>query len=188
MDQNNDTLLIHRCRDGDRAAWCELVRRYDRFVFSVAISTGVGTEDAEDVTQTTFSALLESIDRLQPDSRLAPWLATVARRQAWRIQARNARERTGGNDDIAWTVAESQADENREFHLWERLHGMTLALDRLDPRCRQLITALYFDTDQPTYEDIARRFDMPLGSIGPTRARCLERLRGILDTLEPEQG
>lgn len=188
MGQNNDTRLIRQCRDGDRAAWCELVRRYDRFVYSVAISTGVSAEDAEDVTQITFSALLESLNRLQPDSRLASWLATVARRQAWRILARNTRERVGGDTDIAWTVAESQADDNREFNLWERLHGMTLALDQLDPRCRQLITALYFDADQPTYEDIARRFDMPLGSIGPTRARCLKRLRGILNTLEPEQG
>lgn len=186
MSQNSDTSLIRQCRDGDRAGWCELVRRYDRFVYSVAMSTGVGAEDAEDVTQTTFSTLLEGIDRLRPDSHLAGWLATVARRQAWRVLARNARERTGGDADVAWIVSESKADDNREFGLWEHLHGMTLALDRLDPRCRQLITALYFDADQPTYEDIARKFDMPLGSVGPTRARCLERLRGIFDALEPK--
>lgn len=175
--ENNEEELIARCRKGERRAWCELVRRYDRFVYSVAISTGLTVDDAADVTQITFSALLDGLDRLRPGSRLASWLATVARRQAWRVLAQRKREPTGLKEDVAWSVAESYPDPDDETGRWDQLHALLMALERLDARCRNLITALYFELDQPSYEDIARQFGMPMGSIGPTRARCLERLR-----------
>lgn len=183
---HDDERLIQRCRNGERAAWCELVQRYDRFVFSVALSTGLGPDDAADVTQMTFSALLEGLDQLRPDSRLPAWLATVAKRQAWRLLTRIRRESTGGNADVAWTVSETQSADSSEIERWEHLHGITCALDRLDRRCRLLLQALYFDAGQPSYEDIARQFDIPVGSVGPTRARCLGRLREIVDELEPQ--
>lgn len=188
MQADNDQVLIDRCRRGERSAWCTLVARYDRFVFSVATSTGLDRDDAFDVAQVTFSALLEAIDKLQPDSRLAAWLATVAKRQSWRLLAQRRRERTGASEDVAWSANETQTAEFGDIRHWEDLHGLTCALEQLDQRCRRLLTALYFEPDEPSYEDIAKQFDMPVGSIGPTRARCLKRLKKIFDTLEPETG
>ena len=81
-----DSDLLHRCHDGDAHAWEALVTRYERLIFSVALRNGLTREDAADVTQTTFVALLESMARLRDDDRVSYWLMTVARRQAWRLR------------------------------------------------------------------------------------------------------
>jgi DNA-directed RNA polymerase specialized sigma24 family protein len=89
----SDTALLARCRTGDGAAWHALVERYERPVFSVARGGGLDVEDAADVTQTTFVALLDAITQLRSDERLASWLLTVARRTAWRVRRRREQER-----------------------------------------------------------------------------------------------
>ena len=87
-----DDELLRRCREGEAEAWRLLVERYQRLVFSVAMRNGLTREDAADVTQTTFMALLDSIDQIRGVDRLSSWLMTVARRQAWRLRRRAAQE------------------------------------------------------------------------------------------------
>lgn len=186
--KNNEEELLVRCRRRERRAWCELVGRYDRFVFSVAKGTGLSIDDAADITQVTFSALLEGLDRLHSETRLASWLATVARREARRLLARRNREPTGVSKDAAWSFTERQSGGPDEARRWERLHALLLAMNGVDAQCRDLIVALYCEPDQPSYEDIARQFDMPPGSVGPARARCLERLRDAFTSLEAGDG
>ncbi|MFP5281979.1 MAG: RNA polymerase sigma factor [Actinomycetes bacterium] len=170
-----DADLIQRCGKGDAEAWDLLVSRYERLVFSVALRNGLDREDAADVTQNTFLALLDSVDTLRQEDRLASWLMTVARRQAWR-----ARRRAAGSRD-AVGLAPSAADSLQE---WERLVWLHSGLQRLGRPCRDLLQALYFDPNQPAYADIARRLGRAVGTIGPMRARCLQRLRSILDEEE----
>lgn len=184
MSKINESELIARCRKGERAAWHELVKRYDRFVFSVARGTGLSPDDAADVTQMAFSALLDGLDGLRRNACLPSWLATVARRQAWRIIAQRRREPVGSVEDIGSFSVQTVPDSHDDVDRWERLHELTCALDRLDPRCRDLITALYLEPDEPSYAELSVQFRMPLGSIGPTRARCLKRLHGICKELE----
>ncbi|MBA3982871.1 MAG: sigma-70 family RNA polymerase sigma factor [Acidimicrobiia bacterium] len=172
----DDDELLAGCRAGDAAVWEELVRRYERLVRSIPRAYGLGTTDIEEIAQMTFSVLVQSLDRLRPDSRLAPWLSTVARRHTWRLLEARRREpvmdiddRVAGSVDNVAVSAGQAADVT-----WVR-DGLRL----LPSRCRVLLEALYLAGER-SYADIANDLGIPIGSIGPTRARCLERLRTIL--------
>jgi RNA polymerase sigma factor (sigma-70 family) len=166
-----DAELLARCRAGDAHAWDSLVRRYERLVYSVALRNGLKSEDAADVCQQTFIALLESIDRLNDDYRLASWLMTVARRHAWRARRREAQETPLGD------LPEFRVDP---FENWEQVAAVHDALDQLSNPCRDLLEALYFDPSSPSYSTIASRFNRSIGGIGPLRGRCLQRLRELM--------
>src|SRR5687768_754004 len=143
VDQNkmlqSDPDLIQACRAGDARAWERLLDKYERLVFSISLSYGLTTDDAADVTQITFTILLQNLDTLPEGIRLAPWLATVARRHTWRFLARNRREAVNPEEDLAenerlgGTIDHSQR--------WELAEWLNYGLSMLDERCRQLLLA-----------------------------------------------
>lgn len=167
-----DAELLERCRRRDAAAWRLLVARYERLVYSVALRNGLTAEDAADVTQTTFVALIDALHRLRDEDRLASWLMTVARRQSWRI--RNDRRRGVSLDDVAEQAEDPLAD-------WATVTVLHDGLAQLGGICRDLLLALYFDPDEPSYAEIAERFGRSIGGIGPLRGRCLQKLRVIIE-------
>jgi len=167
-----DAELLSRCRAHDAAAWDLLVERYERLIYAVALRNGVSAEDAADITQSTFVALIDSLDRIRDEERLASWLMTVARRQAWRVRDRSRQTLTLDTD------IETPTDP---FADWETLTVLHDALTQLGGTCRELLLALYFDPDEPSYAEIASRFGRAIGGIGPLRGRCLERLRGLIE-------
>lgn len=168
--------LIDACRRGDTDAWDHILDRYERLVYAIASREGLSNEDAADVTQTTFEALLAQLDRIRDDRKISSWLMTVARRQAWKV--RNDRNRHFADEATTLDSNETTNDPVDDHHtaLW-----VYDGLSELDPRCRDLIAALYFDPGTPSYAEVASRLGRPVGSIGPTRARCLQRLKGILE-------
>jgi RNA polymerase sigma factor (sigma-70 family) len=166
----SDVDLIRGCRAGDADAWDALVGRYERLVFSVALRNGLEPEDAADVTQMTFVALLDSLSALRADERLSSWLMTVARRQAWRVRRRREVERPLAT---VTQVVDPLAD-------WDRAACVHDALQQLAPPCRELLLALYFDPAEPSYAEVAARLGRSIGGIGPMRARCLQRMRALL--------
>ena len=170
-EQDSDGVLLEQIRAGHSEAWDVLISRYQRLVYSVALRNGLGPEDAVDVTQSTFLTLLESSARLRDDERLASWLMTVARRQAWRVRQRRRLEVLAPEVDPADTGDDVD---------WDQLASLHGALHQLGSPCRELISALYFEQDEPTYAQIARRFGRSIGGIGPLRGRCLARLRSLL--------
>lgn len=177
-----DNDLIQACRAGDTTAWERLLDKYERLVYSIALNQGATAEDAADVTQITFTILMQSLDDLRDDSNLAAWLGTVARRHTWRLLKRRRREPTGPEEDVAADPsARETSTANSAIARWEQIEWIEYGLNLLDERCRQLLLALYFDPDEPSYVDVADRLDMAVGSVGPTRARCLERMRRHLD-------
>ena len=134
---------------------------------------GLGREDAADVTQTTFVALLDSIGRFRADESLPYWLMTVARRQSWRVRDRGVAEAPQGS-----SAADTRTvDPIPEY---ERAAAVHESLAQLDSPCRELLTALYFEPSEPSYLEIAARLGRRVGSLGPMRARCLEKLRTIM--------
>jgi RNA polymerase sigma factor (sigma-70 family) len=167
----SDLELLNACRAGNPEAWELLVERYERLVFSVALRNGASREEAADITQMTFIALLESIGKLREEQRVASWLMSVARRLAWRQRRRSDRERLG----LEGISSSDDAIEN-----WERVAVIQEGLQRLNRPCRDLILALYFDPASPSYAAVAERLGRPIGGIGPMRARCLQRLRSLL--------
>jgi len=177
-----DRDLIRACRTGDARAWERLLDKYERLVFSISLNYGLTTDDAADVTQITFTILLQNLNTLPDEMRLSAWLATVARRHTWRLLARNRREAVNPDEDLAGNETLGGIVDNRER--WELAEWLNHGLSLLDERCRQLLLALYFDAEQPSYAQVADQLNMPVGSIGPTRARCLEQMKRNLDTVE----
>jgi RNA polymerase sigma factor (sigma-70 family) len=174
--------LIQACRAGHAHAWERLLDKYERLIFSISLNYGLTTDDAADVAQITFTILLQNLDTLPEGIRLAPWLATVARRHTWRLLARNRREAVNPEGDIAGN--ETFGGMVNQSERWELAEWLNYGLSTLDERCRQLLLALYFGTEQPTYAEVADHLKMPVGSIGPTRARCLEHMRESLRNME----
>ena len=177
-----DRDLIRACRAGDERAWERLLEKYERLIFSISLNYGLTTDDAADVTQITFTIFLQNLNTLSDEIRLAPWLATVARRHTWRLLARNRREAVNPDEDLAGNEALGgiMDDQDRSESIEWLSHGLSL----LDERCRRLLLALYFDAEQPSYAQVADRLSLPIGSIGPTRARCLEQMKQYLQAIE----
>jgi RNA polymerase sigma factor (sigma-70 family) len=180
-----DQELIARCRTGDAVAWERLITTYERLVFSIPLNYGLSHDEAADITQQTFTALLQALDTLAADSRLTAWLATVARRHTWRALQHQRRH---SSTDLATVDPAALIDRDSAAPLerWELVEWLHTGLGRLNERCRTLLIALYFEGQEPAYAEVAARLGIPVGSIGPTRARCLERLRVALHELSEE--
>jgi RNA polymerase sigma factor (sigma-70 family) len=175
-----DRDLIRRCRKGDARAWRRLLDKYERLVFSIPLKHGLSRDDAADVTQLTFSILVQSLDTLAEDSRLGAWLATVARRHTWRLLARNRRESAEESLEPTEGAALFGGSDAETVESWELTQWLDYGLSLVGERCRELLLALYFQPEGLSYSEVAARLGVPVGSIGPTRARCLKRLKQVL--------
>ena len=171
MQPRVDRELIERCLKGDQSAWKDLVLRYQRLVYSVAHVFCSNPEDVSDVFQQVWLELYQQLADLRQIDALPAWLITVTRRRSYAaIQARS------GSEPLETDIAGDSA----ALVQVEREHSVERALDQLPDRCRRLIDLLYFDPSEPSYSQIAQAMGMPEASIGPTRARCLEKLRKFL--------
>ncbi len=176
----SDPALIQGCLDGDERAWSDLVEQYSRLIYSVARRNGLSPEDSDDVVQTVFTIVLRRLEALQDQTRLSSWLITTTYRESWRVI-----RQTPGHDALpdTSTLVDNGARPEAELVAWEEAHEVHLALSRIDDRCRQLLTALFLEPEPPSYEDLADRLGMRIGSIGPTRARCFRKLEAELRSL-----
>jgi RNA polymerase sigma factor (sigma-70 family) len=175
-----DRDLILGCRNGDVGAWRRLLDRYERLVFSVPRRYGLSREDAADITQLTFTILFQSMDTLSEDSTLGAWLTTVARRHTWRRLDRKRREEAGWYDGSSANTLMLVNTGAEDIERWELTEWLDHGLSLVGKPCRDLLSALYLDPKQPSYAEVAARLGMAVGSVGPTRIRCLKRLRQVL--------
>ncbi len=175
--------LVRAASGGDSEAWERLVRRFSGLVWSVARSQGLSAADAADVTQTTWLRLLESLTRLRDPQRVGPWLATTARNESRRTLRRAGRQVPVGDHTALDLEPHSLPVDSPEVNLLttERDQLLWGAFERLPPRCQTILRILLADPP-PSYEEVSAVLDMPIGSIGPTRARCLDRLRELVGT------
>jgi RNA polymerase sigma factor (sigma-70 family) len=181
MAPQSDWELIVACREGEASAWESLVERYERLVYSIALSYGVSRDDAADVSQMAFLSLFRSLDALSDDSRLSAWLATVAHRQTKRILLRHRREYPDSQSMIDERLPSVDPASETPMERWEVVEWLQHGMSSLSERCRQMLMALYFDQEEPSYAEVATRLGMPLGSVGPNHARCMERLKQLLE-------
>lgn len=167
--------LLRRCSEHDAGAWRELVRRYERLVYSIPIREGLSRDQASDVAQATFGYLCASIDKIREPDRLAWWLMTVARREVWRV-----REGRIVQPHRPEEVPDIAVDEDF-VEPYLRTMWVHDAVMRLDEPCRSIITEIFLAPTEPSYAEIAATVSMSVGSIGPMRHRCLTRLRRVLE-------
>ena len=171
VETSADNELIERCIKGDQAAWKALVTRYQRLIYSVAHLLCPAEEEASDIFQQVWLELYQQLGELRSVEALPAWLITVTRRRTYALL--RARHGSEPLDEEMPALSEGLRQIEHE-HMLER------ALAQMPDRCRKLIDLLYFDSNEPSYSEIARAMGMPEASIGPTRARCLEKLRKLI--------
>lgn len=173
---SNAELLSAAARE-DQGAWNALVDRFGRLVWAVTRGFQLSQADAADVSQTTWLRLVENLGSISDPDRLGSWLATTARREAIRVLQRRNREIPADEQEER---SDHGADGPEERLLvsdeYQRLRA---AMDQLPERCRTLLRVLAADSGA-SYAQLSEAIGLPVGSIGPTRARCLEKLRAQL--------
>jgi RNA polymerase sigma factor (sigma-70 family) len=170
-------ILVMRARNGDQCAWAALVERYAPLIWSVCRRYRLDSADAADVGQNVWLQLVDHLDNIRDPAALPGWLATTTRRECHRVQrtarlphaARHAPDAEDLPDDQVKMIERGLLEAERQAALRE-------AFAHLPPCCQQLITLLIQDPPLP-YADISARLDIPVGSIGPNRRRCLDKLR-----------
>ncbi|MCA1657177.1 MAG: sigma-70 family RNA polymerase sigma factor [Actinobacteria bacterium] len=175
-DGRGDGELVEAARKGDSSAWDVLVTRHSGRLWAVARAHRLGTADAEDVFQVTWLRLVTHLDTIRDPDRVGAWLATTARHECLRLLRRAGRAvPSGDTDDLEQPDPKAPSVDARML-AGERDVALLAALDLLPERCRRLLRVLMADPG-PTYEEVSAALGMPVGSIGPTRQRCLSRLR-----------
>jgi RNA polymerase sigma factor (sigma-70 family) len=176
----NDEQLVDACLRGDQTAWNELVDRYGRLVYYIAHRYNLEPAEIDDVFQTVFEIALVQLGKLKNKNALASWLATITAREAQRV--RKAKMRFVELSDMMPDTSEPPLETvHREFLAQE----LKRAMQQLDPFAREFILALMSEPT-PSYKELALRFSMAEGSIGPTRERCLKKLQAILKRMGVE--
>ena len=182
--QPTDKELLISCRRGDESSWQALVDRYQRLIYAIPRRAGLNEDQAGEVFQEVFVTLFEKMNDINEPDRLHAWLVTTARRKTWRLLSKERGQSTKAGDgdagDEALAVVDNALLPDETLVRLEEQHRIRTALADLDPRCRKLLTMLYYQVEPPPYSDVATALGMPEGSIGPTRARCLKKLMKLL--------
>ena len=168
--------LVTRAAGGDQDAWHEIVDRYAPLVYTICTRYRLSNHDIEDVGQNVWLLLVEQLGKLREPAALPGWLATTTARECLRVvTATHKSERLGtGLDEAVLFVDDAVIDE--ELLMAERNAALRAAFAELQPRCQQLLSMLLSDPPH-SYAEIHAKLGIPVGSIGPQRARCLYRLR-----------
>jgi RNA polymerase sigma factor (sigma-70 family) len=171
--------LVRGAADGDRRAWERLVDQYARLIWSITAEFKLAESDAADVTQTTWLRLLEHIDRIEYPDRVGSWLAATARNECLRNLAARKRVVLARDDEVFSGAVAFGPEVDERILADERDQVVRDALSHLPRRWQRLLELLM--ADPPTsYADISDELGLPVGSIGPTRGRCLAQLRVLL--------
>jgi len=166
----------------------ELVEKYARLVHSVPVRHGLATDEVEDVAQDVFTALAKNLHQIKNPDALPGWLVTTARRLSWRAVQKSRREAPVDGDSLS-VMAETRSTVLHISQMptmselidgWGRQELLAQGFQHLGERCRDLLTMIFLAPEEPSYEKISQELGISKGSIGPTRNRCLEKLREIL--------
>lgn len=176
----SDVRLIRYCLNGDERAWSALIEKYKNLIYSIPMRYGATPEDAADIFQSVCVELLSELPRLRKRASFRSWLITVTAHQAYQWKRKTRRR---AEDEL------TPADEERletdpspdVVEQVQREQVMREAIAELPPRCREMITLLFFREPQLPYRDVARQLGLAVGSIGFIRGRCLKRLQRMLE-------
>ena len=171
---------VRKATTGDIYAWNRLVDQYSRLIWSITASFRLGESDAADVVQTTWMRLIEHIDRIEHADRVGSWLAATARNECLRSLAVRKRLVLAHEDDSFDDSARHEPEIDEALLAAERAAGVREAITQLPWRWQRLMEMLMADPPA-SYAEISDELGLPVGSIGPTRGRCLARLRVLLE-------
>ena len=172
--------LVEKARQGDAGGWEELVARFGGMIAATGRRFRLTAPDVAELQQTTWLRLVENLHRIEQPERIGGWLATTARRESLQLLKRASKYHSGADQMLANMPDRHLPEPDARPIAEEREAVVRAAWDRLKPRCQQLLSLLMSD-DPMGYKDLSKLLEMPVGSIGPTRARCLEHLRRLVE-------
>ena len=178
--RRNDREIWADVLDGKSKAWTELVNRYQSLVYSIALRSGLSSAEAGDCFQHTWIALYQNRESVKEPDQLSSWLSTTARREAFRLKKRSLA--TESLDQAPELIDDAELPDKTLERL-QLQRQFEEALGEIDGRCRELLFALFFSPQEESYREIADRLGIAMNSLGPTRQRCLEKLKKILRKL-----
>lgn len=170
--------LLDAARGGDGDAFGQLVTELSPMLWQVARATGLGADDAQDVLQTVWARLLAGLDGIRAPAAVVGWLVVTTRREAWRVRAAARRQLPADHEWLSALPDRAPGSEEQVISDDQR-RALWLAVRQLSPRCQELLRIVAF-VPRPDYREVASELGMPTGSIGPTRGRCLAKLRALL--------
>jgi RNA polymerase sigma factor (sigma-70 family) len=186
LEEASDESLVLACRRGDAAAWDVLVHRYQRLMYTIPRRAGLDEDQAAEVFQRTFVRLVEHLDRIRQPESIHAWLVTTARRETLQLireecveGSRFSRKENVDEGPTGEAIPDNEPLPGETLERLEEQHLVRTAIAALDERSRDLLTLLYYHP--LSYAEIAALLHIPEGSLGPTRARCLEKLRCLLE-------
>lgn len=172
--------LVMLAGEGCSKAWQELVSRFGGMIAATGRRYRLNSADVGELQQITWLRLVENIHKIEQPERIGGWLATTARRESLQLLRRSAKYHSGADQMLANMPDHNLADPDSRPIAAEREAVVHAAWERLNPRCRELLSLLMVD-DPLGYKDLSQLLRMPVGSIGPTRGRCLDKLRLLVD-------
>jgi RNA polymerase sigma factor (sigma-70 family) len=171
--------LVRAARQGSEDALGQLVTELSPLLWHVARAAGLSPRDAEDVLQTVWMQLVAHLDDIHTSAALTGWLVTTARREAWRVRAEERRQLPADQELLA-ELPDGGPGSEEQVIMDDQRHVLWTAVGRLSARCQELVRIIAF-APRPDYAAVAAELGMAVGSIGPTRGRCLAKLRALLD-------
>jgi RNA polymerase sigma factor (sigma-70 family) len=175
--------LVSAARQGSEDALGELVTEFSPLLWHVARAAGLSTADAEDVLQTVWMRLLAHLGDIRDSAALAGWLVTTTKREAWRVRDAGRRQ-LAADTELLDELPDPGPESEEQVIIDDQRRALWHAIGRLSKRCQELLRIIAF-VPRPDYAVVAAQLGMPVGSIGPTRGRCLAKLRAVLG-IDPE--
>lgn len=172
-----DHAHLSACLKGDARAWAGLVERFAPLAVAIARRYRLQDAECDDVVQHTFTALWSNLHRVRDAAALPGWISTTARRESLRLA--KTRQAGGGIADLDVPASDAIGTGDLELHA-----SVRRAMGELGGRCQSLLEMLYLRTHTPDYQKVSAELGIPIGSIGPTRQRCLAKLAGIMGISE----
>ncbi|HEY7881087.1 MAG TPA: sigma-70 family RNA polymerase sigma factor [Streptosporangiaceae bacterium] len=170
--------LLSAARAGSEDALGQIVNELSPLLWQVARSAGLSQSDAEDVLQTVWMRLITHLDGIQDAGALTSWLVTTTKREAWRVRAAG-RKQLPADQDVFADLPDKGPGSEEQVILEDQRRELSAAIGMLSRRCQELLRILAF-APRPDYATVAAALGMRVGSIGPTRGRCLAKLRALL--------
>jgi RNA polymerase sigma factor (sigma-70 family) len=171
----NDAQLVQGCLQGDEASWSALLAKYKNLIFSIPIKYGFSREDASDIFQAVCLDMLHDLANLRETQALAGWLIRVTHHKCFHQMKQSRRFVASETSPFELTDSADEIPENKVREL-QKEQVLRDAIDSLQPRCRQLVEILFFESPARPYKDVAKSLGLATGSIGFIRARCLSKL------------
>lgn len=170
--------MMNAARAGSEDALGQIVTELSPLLWHVARAAGLSSGEAEDVVQTVWMRLLSHLDGIRTSAALASWLVVTTRREAWRVRAVGRRQLPADHDWLA-ALPDTGPGSEEQVIIDDQRRALWVAIGQLSRRCQELLRIIAF-VPRPDYQAVAAELGMAVGSIGPTRGRCLAKLRAIL--------